>query len=58
VRFFRSLFVARPDVYATRWENPRTGRSGWVPAVVGGWRKGTRRPYLRLTDDAITAAAL
>jgi hypothetical protein len=55
VRFFRSLFAARPDVYATRWENLRTGRSGWVPAVVGGWRKGTRRPYLRLTDDAITA---
>ncbi len=55
VAFFRSLFAARPDIYATRWENPRTGRSGWVPAVVGGWRKGTRRPYLPLTDDAITA---
>src|SRR4051794_15290962 len=37
VRFFRRLFAARTDVYATRWENRRTGRSGWVPAVEGGW---------------------
>ena len=25
VRFFRTLFAARRDVYATRWENIRTG---------------------------------
>jgi hypothetical protein len=55
VRFFRSLFAARSDVYATRWENIRTGRSGWTPAVAGGWRKGTKRPYLPLTDDVIAA---
>lgn len=41
VRFFRALFAARPDVYARRWENARTGRNGWSPAVEGGWRKGT-----------------
>jgi hypothetical protein len=55
VRFFRTLFAARRDVYATRWENPRTGRSGWVPAVEGGWRKGSKRPYLPLTDQVVTA---
>jgi hypothetical protein len=55
VGFFRRLFAARRDVYATRWENPRTGRSGWVPAVAGGWRKGSNRPYLPLTDDAVAA---
>lgn len=55
VRFFRSLFVARTDVYATRWENARTGRSGWVPAVAGGWRKGEKRPYLRLSDTVVEA---
>ncbi|TQM08948.1 DEAD/DEAH box helicase [Pseudonocardia kunmingensis] len=55
VRFFRALFASRRDVYAVRWENARTGRSGWVPAVEGGWRKGTRRPYLPLTDQAVTA---
>ncbi|MGH3523193.1 MAG: hypothetical protein ACRDU4_10290 [Mycobacterium sp.] len=25
---------------ALRWENTRSGRSGWMPAVRGGWRKG------------------
>jgi hypothetical protein len=55
VRFFRALFAAREDVYATRWENARTGKSGWVPAVAGGWRKGTNRPYLRLRDEVVAA---
>lgn len=40
VRLFQDLFRARRDVYAVRWENLRDGRSGWVPAVAGGWRKG------------------
>ncbi|MDQ3151453.1 MAG: hypothetical protein M3R63_06965 [Actinomycetota bacterium] len=35
VAFFRTLFAARTDVYALRWENSRTSRSGWVPAVAG-----------------------
>jgi superfamily II DNA or RNA helicase len=55
VRFFRALFAARTDVYAVRWENARTARSGWSPAVEGGWRKGTNRPYLRLTDRVVEA---
>jgi hypothetical protein len=42
-------------MYAIRWENARTGRSGWSPAVEGGWRKGTNRPYLRLTDRVVEA---
>ena len=52
VRFFQDLFRARSDVYALRWENPKDGRSGWVPAVAGGWRKGAnmaRASYLALT---------
>ena len=58
VAFYASLFPARPDVYATRWENARTGRAGWVPAVRGGWRKGVpaaERDYLPLTEEVITA---
>jgi len=54
VGFFRALFAARDDVYAVRWENARTGRSGWVPAVEGGWRKNTTRPYLPLTNQVVT----
>ncbi len=58
VAFFRALLAARTDVYAARWENDRTGRSGWLPAVRGGWRKGIKhgeRDYLPLTDEVITA---
>ena len=40
VEFYAALFGARRDVYAVRWENARTGKSGWMPAVEGGWRKG------------------
>src|SRR5829696_1547602 len=58
VAFFATLFGARRDVYALRWENARSGRSGWTPAVRGGWRKGVpaaKREYLPLTEEVITA---
>jgi hypothetical protein len=56
VTFFRHLFTGRDDVYAMRWENERTGRSGWMPAVEGGFRRGQQnRTYLPLTDEVITA---
>ncbi len=52
VEFYLALFGARRDVYAVRWENARSGKSGWMPAVEGGWRKGGRSSdhrYLPLT---------
>jgi hypothetical protein len=58
VAFFGALFAARTDVYAVRWENARSGLSGWVPAVRGGWRKGVpaeQRQYLPLTEEVVTA---
>jgi superfamily II DNA or RNA helicase len=58
VAFFGALFAARTDVYAVRWENARSGKSGWSPAVRGGWRKGLppeAREYLPLTRQVITA---
>ena len=58
VGFFRALFAARTDAYAVRWENIRSGKSGWMPAVRGGWRKGVPvadREYLPLTEEIITA---
>jgi hypothetical protein len=58
VAFYAALFAARTDVYATRFDNNRTGKSGWVPAVRGGWRKGTRhedRRYLPLTPAVFAA---
>src|SRR5580698_4181733 len=47
-----SLFGARSDVYATRWENASTGKAGWSPATSGGWsRQRSRQDYLPLTDE-------
>src|SRR5215212_725588 len=65
VAFFAGLFAARTDVYALRWENARTGRRGWVPAVRGGWRKGVpaadrrghhRAPVWRAGAGPVSAA--
>ena len=58
VAFFRALFASRTDVYAIRWENARSGKAGWTPAVRGGWRKGipaADREYLPLTEEVLTA---
>jgi len=52
VAFFGALFAARTDVYAVRYDNPHTGKGGWVPAVRGGWPQRVRhedRGYLPLT---------
>jgi hypothetical protein len=58
VAFFGALFAARADVYAVRYDNQRTGKSGWVPAVRGGWQKGVRhedRTYLPLTPAVLAS---
>lgn len=57
VAFYAALFGARTDVYAVRWENVRYGKSGWMPAVEGGWRKGAKpaeQRYLPLTAEVLT----
>ena len=56
IRFYLDLFRCRSDVYALRWENHRDGRSGWMPAIRGYWRRGMNRAdasYLPLTADVI-----
>jgi hypothetical protein len=58
VAFYGALFAARSDVYAIRYDNPRTGKGGWVPAVRGGWRKGMRHEdadSLPLTPGVLAA---
>jgi superfamily II DNA or RNA helicase len=58
VAFFRALFAARTDIYATRIDNSRTGWKGWLPAVRGGWQRGIahdRRDYLPLTAGVLAA---
>ena len=56
VALYRSLFVGREDVHALRWENT-SGKSGWSPAVKGGWANARKpgREYVPLTDEVIEA---
>jgi len=49
---FGSLFGARSDVYARRWENTTTGKSGWSPAVQN---RARAKDYLALGDEVFAA---
>jgi hypothetical protein len=40
VALFRRLFAGRADVFPVRWENRKTGRSGYAPACANEWAKG------------------
>ena len=40
IALFRSLFRGREDVFAQRWENARSGKSGYAPACSNEWRPG------------------
>lgn len=45
----------RSDVFAVRWENAATGKSGWSPAVRGGrTNRAKTRDYLPLTHEVFT----
>jgi superfamily II DNA or RNA helicase len=56
VAFYATLFRARQDAYAIRWDNTHSGKGGWMPAVHGGFCKGVRpadRNYLPLTEKVL-----
>jgi superfamily II DNA or RNA helicase len=40
ITLFRSLFRGREDVFPRRWENPKTGKSGYAPACRNEWMPG------------------
>src|SRR5690242_7150989 len=40
IALFRSLFAGRADVFPLRWENTRTGKSGYAPACANEWKPG------------------
>lgn len=47
IKLFRSLFKGREDVYARRWENLKTNKSGYSPA------KKNKELLLPITDEVI-----
>jgi superfamily II DNA or RNA helicase len=65
VSVMRRVFRGREDVYARRWESPKTGRSGYSPVCGNEWLPGTcakprvkcaeclHRSLLPLTDEVI-----
>ena len=62
VAIFRALFRGRQDTYPLRWENCRTGKAGYSPAIENKWEyleaKRGRSPgveprYLPVTDEVI-----
>ena len=65
VALFRSLFRGRDDVYPKRWENVRTGKSGYAPACANEWKPQicgkprikcgscTSQAFLSVTDETI-----
>jgi hypothetical protein len=40
IDLFRSLFRGRSDVFPLRWENLKTGKSGYAPACANEWKRG------------------
>ncbi|HVB82780.1 MAG TPA: DEAD/DEAH box helicase family protein [Candidatus Binataceae bacterium] len=65
VGLFRSLFRAREDVFARRWENERAGKAGYAPACRNEWVRGVcgkprvkcgecpNQAFVRLDDDVL-----
>lgn len=62
---FRSLFRGREDVFALRWDNPKTGKAGYAPACRNEWVRGVcgkpkvrcgecpHQAFIPLSDEAI-----
>ena len=65
IALFRSLFRGREDIYPRRWENDRTGKSGYAPACSNEWKPQVcgkprikcgacpNQAFLPVTDEAI-----
>ena len=65
IALFRSLFRGREDVYPRRFENRRTGKTGYAPACANEWVRGIcekprvkcaecpHQRFLPVTDDVI-----
>ena len=51
ITLFRSLFRGRGDVFPRRWENPKTGKTGYAPACRNEWVRGIcEKPRIKCSD--------
>jgi hypothetical protein len=45
------LFQGRRDVFSKRWENQKTGKSGYSPAYQNEWVRGIyKKPQIKCSD--------
>lgn len=40
INLFKSLFIGREDVFALRWSNAKSGKSGYSPVCENKWQSG------------------
>jgi superfamily II DNA or RNA helicase len=51
VALFHSLFRGRDDVFPRRWENSKTGKSGYAPACHNEWIRGLcEKPRIKCSN--------
>ncbi len=51
IALFRSFFRGREDVYPRRFENRKTGKSGYVPVCANEWVRGVcEKPKIKCSD--------
>lgn len=51
IALFRSLFRGREDVYPRRFENRKTGKTGYAPACANEWVRGVcEKPRIKCAD--------
>jgi superfamily II DNA or RNA helicase/very-short-patch-repair endonuclease len=51
IALFRSLFRGRDDVYPRRFENRKTGKSGYSPVCANEWLRGIcEKPRIKCAD--------
>ncbi|MBS0641699.1 MAG: restriction endonuclease subunit R, partial [Proteobacteria bacterium] len=51
IALFRSLFRGREDIFPRRWENSKTGKSGYAPACQNEWVRGIcEKPRIKCGD--------
>jgi len=65
IALFRSLFRGREDVFPRRWENAKSGKSGYSPACRNEWVRGVcekpkvkcgecaNQAFVPVTDDVL-----
>ncbi len=65
ISLFRELFRGRTDVFPIRWDNAKSGKSGYAPACHNEWQRGLcekprikcsvcpNQAFIEVSDDLI-----